>query len=104
VQPPHRYAVGTVGVTSSVDAGTVTETDVMAFLDDVSPAITVDRTTNCMPGSTVGATQSTDAVAYRNDRVVLRTSASKSSFWPLFPSPPSSLFSNGTRPWTWAKA
>ena len=72
-------AVGTVGVTSSVDAGTVTETDVMAFLDDVSPAITVDRTTNCMPGSTVGATQSTDAVAYRNDRIVLRTTASNNS-------------------------
>lgn len=62
-----------------VRAGTVTEIDEMAFLHDVSPAITVDHSTNCMPGATVGATVSTDAVAYRNDRIVVRTSASNGS-------------------------
>ncbi len=62
-----------------VHAGTVTEIDEMAFLDDVSPAITIDQSTNCMPGATVGATVSTDAVAYRNDRIVLRTNASNNS-------------------------
>jgi hypothetical protein len=72
---------GSLGVPGSVDAwsATDTETAVMAFVDDVSPAVTVDRSTNCMPGATVGATQSTDAVAYRNDRIVLRTTASTNS-------------------------
>ena len=45
-----------------------TETDVMAWLDAVDPAITVDQSANCMAGAT-------DAVAYRNDRIVLRTGA-----------------------------
>ena len=59
---------GTLGFTGSAGAGTPTEVDVMAWLDDVSPAITVDQSNNCMAGAT-------DAVAYRNDRIVLRTSA-----------------------------
>ena len=63
---------GTLGVTGSAGAGTATEVDVMAWLDDVSPAITIDQSTNCMAGAT-------DAVAYRNDRIVLRTSASNNS-------------------------
>jgi Subtilase family len=70
------FACGAICVTGSVDAGTATETDVMAWLDDVSPAITIDRSTNCMPGATPMATQSTDAVAYRNDRIVIRSGAS----------------------------
>ena len=70
---------GTLSATGSVDASTATETDEMAFLDDVSPAMTIDHSTNCMPGATIGATVSTDAVAYRNDRIVLRTSASNPS-------------------------
>ena len=59
---------GALGITSSAGAGTATEVDVMAWLDDVSPAITVDQSNNCMAGAT-------DAVAYRNDRIVLRTNA-----------------------------
>ena len=39
---------GTLGVTSSAGAGTATETDEMAWLDDVSPAVTIDQSTNCM--------------------------------------------------------
>jgi len=58
--------------TGSASAGTATETDVMAWLDAVDPAITVDQSTNCMAGAT-------DAVAYRNDRIVLRTSASSAT-------------------------
>ncbi len=73
------FACGAICVTGSVDAGTATETDVMAWLDDVSPAITIDRSTNCMPGLTPTATQSTDAVAYRNDRIVIRSGASNST-------------------------
>jgi Subtilase family len=59
---------GTLGFTGSAGAGTATEVDVMAWLDDVSPAIKIDQTNNCMAGAT-------DAVAYRNDRIVVRTSA-----------------------------
>ena len=70
------FASGALCITDSVEAGTATETDVMAWLDDVSPAITIDRSTNCMPGATPMATQSTDAVAYRNDRIVIRSGAS----------------------------
>jgi Subtilase family len=44
----------------------------MAWLDDVSPAVTIDQSNNCMAGAT-------DAVAYRNDRIVVRTSASNPS-------------------------
>ena len=40
----------------------------MAWLDDVSTAIKVDQTVDCM-------NLATDAVAYRNDRIVVRTSA-----------------------------
>src|SRR4029078_7417408 len=58
--------------TGSASAGTATETDVMAWLDAVDPAITVDQATNCMDGATA-------AVAYRNDRIVLRTSASNAT-------------------------
>src|SRR4029078_4452641 len=58
--------------TGSASAGTATDTDVMAWLDAVDPAITVDQSTNCMAGAT-------DAVAYRNDRIVLRTSASNAT-------------------------
>jgi Subtilase family len=63
---------GTLGFTGSAGAGTATETDVMAWLDDVSPAIKIDQSNNCMAGAT-------DAVAYRNDRIVLRTSAANPS-------------------------
>ena len=73
------FACGAICATGSADAGTATETDVMAWLDDVSPAITIDRSTNCMPGATPTATQSTDAVAYRNDRIVIRSGASNST-------------------------
>jgi hypothetical protein len=61
-------AFGSLVITDGVDAGTATETDVMAWLDAVDPAITVDQSANCMAGAT-------DAVAYRNDRIVLRTGA-----------------------------
>ena len=61
-------ACGSLTVSSSVGAGTATETDVMAWLDDVDPAITIDQSNKCMAGAT-------DAVAYRNDRIVVRTSA-----------------------------
>ena len=44
----------------------------MAWLDAVSPAITVDQSANCMA-------LATDAVAYRNDRIVIRSSASNGS-------------------------
>jgi hypothetical protein len=59
---------GSLGITRNVDAGTPTEVDQMAWLDDVSPAVKVDQSANCMAGAT-------DAVAYRNDRIVVRTSA-----------------------------
>jgi hypothetical protein len=59
---------GTLGVTDSAGAGTATEVDVMAWLDDVSPAMKIDQTGGCMFNAT-------DAVAYRNDRIVVRTSA-----------------------------
>ena len=59
--------LGTLGITHSASAGTPTEADEMAWLDDVSPAVTIDQSTGCMAGAT-------DAVAYRNDRIVLRTS------------------------------
>jgi hypothetical protein len=59
-------------VTGSASAGTATETDVMAWLDAVDPAITVDQSANCMAGAT-------DAVAYRNDRIVLRTNAANAT-------------------------
>ncbi|MBK5333271.1 MAG: S8/S53 family peptidase, partial [Ilumatobacteraceae bacterium] len=65
-------ACGSLTVSSSVSAGTATEVDVMAWLDDVDPAITVDQSNKCMAGAT-------DAVAYRNDRIVLRTSANDAS-------------------------
>jgi hypothetical protein len=58
-------AFATVGVTGSVRAGTATETAVMAWLDAVSPAITIDQSNDCMDPAT-------DAVAYRNDRIVIR--------------------------------
>ncbi len=62
----------TIGLAGSVGAGTATEVDTMAWLAAVSPAVTVDQSTNCMAGAT-------DAVAYRNDRIVLRTTASNAS-------------------------
>jgi hypothetical protein len=58
----------TIALPSSVGAGTATEVDTMAWLAAVSPAVTVDQSNNCMAGAT-------DAVAYRNDRIVLRTTA-----------------------------
>jgi Subtilase family len=61
-------AFGSLVITDSVDAGTQTEIDVMAWLDAVDPAIKIDQSTNCMAGAT-------DAVAYRNDRIVLRSGA-----------------------------
>jgi hypothetical protein len=61
------FACGAVGVTGSVGAGTAVETSVMAWLDAVSPAIRIDQSNNCMAGAT-------DAVAYRNDRIVIRSS------------------------------
>ncbi len=73
------FACGALCITGSVDAINSTENDVMSWLDDVSPAITIDRSTNCMPGTTPTATQSTDAVAYRNDRIVIRSGASKTT-------------------------
>jgi Subtilase family len=63
---------GSMGFTGSAGAGTPTEADVMAWLDDVSPAIRIDQSNNCMAGAT-------DAVAYRNDRIVVRTSATNPS-------------------------
>lgn len=63
---------GALVVTDSVGAATATEVDVMAWLDDVSPAIAVDQSNNCM-------NLATDAVAYRNDRIVLRSNASNPS-------------------------
>jgi Subtilase family len=63
---------GTVGVPGSAGAVNSTEVDTMAWLDDVSPAIKVDQTTDCMFNAT-------DAVGYRNDRIVVRTSASNNS-------------------------
>ena len=59
---------GTVGVTGSAGAVNSTEVDTMAWLDDVSTAVKVDQTVDCM-------NLATDAVAYRNDRIVLRTGA-----------------------------
>jgi Subtilase family len=59
---------GTLGIAHSASAGTPTEIDEMAWLDDVSPAVSIDQSNNCMAGAT-------DAVAYRNDRIVMRTSA-----------------------------
>jgi hypothetical protein len=61
-------ACSSMVITASVNAGTATETDVMAWLDNVSPAIDIDQSNKCMAGAT-------DAVAYRNDRIVLRTNA-----------------------------
>jgi hypothetical protein len=66
------FALGAVGITGSAGAGTATEIDVMAWLDAVSPAIKIDQSTNCMNGAT-------DAAAYRNDRIVMRSSASNNS-------------------------
>ncbi|MEP7112174.1 MAG: S8/S53 family peptidase [Ilumatobacteraceae bacterium] len=63
---------GSLIVTGNADAGTATEIDVMAWLDAVDPAIQIDQSNNCMAGAT-------DAVAYRNDRIVLRSSASATS-------------------------
>jgi hypothetical protein len=59
-------------VNGSVSAGTATEVDVMAWLDDVDPAITIDQSNKCMAGAT-------DAVAYRNDHIVMRTTANDAS-------------------------
>lgn len=53
----------------ATEAGTVTETDVMAWLGAANPSIIIDQTANCMPGAT-------DAVAYRGDRLVVRSNAS----------------------------
>lgn len=65
--------VGTsIGVTGSAGAGTATEVDVMAFFDAVNPAIKIDQTVDCMFGAT-------DAVAYRNDTIVVRTNANNAS-------------------------
>jgi hypothetical protein len=63
---------GTVGVTGSARAANSTEVDTMAWLDDVSTAIKVDQTVDCM-------NLATDAVAYRNDNIVMRTSAANNS-------------------------
>ncbi len=60
------FTCGLVGLTGSAEAGTAT--DVMAWLDAVNPAIKIDQSSNCMKNAT-------DAVAYRNDRIVMRSSA-----------------------------
>ncbi len=54
-------------VVAGAGTGNATESDVMAWLRDVSPAITVDQSNECVAGAL-------DEVAYRNDRIVLRTS------------------------------
>ena len=62
--------VGTLGITHSASAGTATEADQRwpGSEQRPSPAVTIDQSTGCMAGAT-------DAVAYRNDRIVLRTTA-----------------------------
>ncbi len=69
---PATVAIAALVVGGSVGAGTDTEVDVMAWLADVSPAITVDQSNECIVGAT-------DPVAYRNDRIVLRSSASNAN-------------------------
>ncbi len=61
-----------LAASGSVGAGTSTEVDVMDWLADVSPAVTVDQSNECMVGAT-------DPVAYRNDRIVLRSSTSNAN-------------------------
>ncbi|MEP7115837.1 MAG: S8/S53 family peptidase [Ilumatobacteraceae bacterium] len=61
-----------LGVTGSVGAVITVEASVMTWLDAVSPAIAIDQSNNCMGGAS-------DAVAYRNDRIVLRSSALNNS-------------------------
>jgi Subtilase family len=63
---------GSLIVSGNADAGTATEIDVMAWLDAVDPAIKIDQSTDC-------TATATDAVAYRNDRIVLRSSANDMS-------------------------
>ena len=79
---------GAIVVTDSVGAATSTEVDVMAWLDDVSPAIAVDHSTDCMAGAT-------DAVAYRNDRIVVRTNASNNSVTTVVNNTLHGLYGNG---------
>ncbi len=79
---------GALVVTDSVGAGTATEVDVMAWLDDVSPAIAVDQSTDCMAGAT-------DAVAYRNDRIVVRTNASNNSVTTVVNNTLHGIYGNG---------
>ncbi len=62
---------GALAVHTGVSGGTSTETDVMAWLDQVDPAITIDQSNECMVGAT-------DPVAYRNDRIVLRSGLTNS--------------------------
>ena len=64
-------ALATTGLLAGDGVGAInaTETDVMAWVDSVDPSIEVDQTANCMPGAT-------DAVAYRDNRLVVRSSLS----------------------------
>ena len=62
----------TLGVTGSAGAGTATEVDVMAWLDAVDPGDQDRSVQHCMAGAT-------DAVAYRLDRIVVRTNATNPS-------------------------
>jgi len=59
-------------VADTAAAGTPTEVDVMAWLDATDPAMVIDQSANCMAGAT-------DAVAYRGDRIVVRTGASNNA-------------------------
>ncbi len=58
--------VAALATATGSEAGTSTETDVMAWLDDVSSAMTIDTTSGCASGAPT-------SVAYRNDRLVVRT-------------------------------
>ena len=58
--------VAALAAGGATEAGTATETDVMAWLDDVSGAMKIDATSTCASGTPT-------SVAYRNDRVVVRT-------------------------------
>jgi Subtilase family len=60
-------ALVAAGPLTGSDAVNATETDVMAWAASVDPSIEVDQTANCMP-------LATDAVAYRDNRLVVRSS------------------------------
>ena len=73
-------------------ASSSTEIDVMAWIANTDPSMVIDQSAGCMAGAT-------DAVAYRGDVIVLRSSMTDPAATALIEGRLSTLYATGAYPW-----